>query len=96
MTSTPTATPVPPETVVMFPDPNLEAAIREALGKRPGEEIVAGELTELTTLNVTSTLGRVDLTGIEHVVNLTLLYLSGGLPPRMQIDDLSPLPPSLI
>ena len=52
-THTPTATPTPtpaPDEPVTFPDKNLEAAIRDALGKAPGEEITAAELAQLTIL----------------------------------------------
>lgn len=78
-------TPVPPETVITFPDENLEAAIRGALGKAPGEEIRAGELAELTEL--AAGFERIaDLTGIEHLSNLNLLDLGSN-----QISDISPL-----
>jgi len=39
-----------PETVV-FPDENMEAAIRDALGKPAGEAITPAELTGLTELD---------------------------------------------
>ena len=82
----PTPTPtVPAATIVTFPDKNLEAAIRDALGKPPGEEIRAGELAELTELDATER-HIADLTGIEHLSNLTVLGLSSN-----QISDISPL-----
>ena len=91
-TPTPTLTPspapspaVPAVTIVTFPDENLEAAIREALGKPAGEKITAGELAELTELTARE-LGIVDLSGIEHLSNLTQLDIS-----QNQISDLAPL-----
>ncbi len=67
---------------VTFPDPNLEAAIREALNKQEGaitEEDLAG-LTELDA----SERGIIDLTGIEYCINLEWLDLRGN-----QITDIS-------
>ncbi|GAI41344.1 unnamed protein product, partial [marine sediment metagenome] len=58
-----------PETVT-FPDENLEAAIRDALGKPVGEEITAAELAKLTTLKAESS-GIIDLSGLEYCTNLT-------------------------
>ena len=71
--------------VVTFPDKNLEAALRDALGKPAGEEITETELATITLLGA----GRkniTDLSGLEYCVNLTLLILSGN-----QISDLTPL-----
>ena len=67
---------------VNFPDPNLEAAIREAINKPEGpitDEDLAG-LTELDASNR----GISDLTGIEHCINLQWLDLRGN-----QITDIS-------
>ena len=83
LTATPTLPPTP--TTVSFPDPGLDAVIREALGKLPGEEITAAELVGLTELEATDR-AIADLTGIEYCVNLTILYLSWN-----QISDISPL-----
>ncbi len=73
-----------PETVT-FPDENLEAAIRDALGKPVGEEITAAELANLTSLSVNSK-AITDLTGLENFVNLKELTLSNN-----NISDISPL-----
>ena len=72
------------ETPVIFPDPNLEAAIRQRINKSEGP-IYTNDLEGLLILVA---LGRdiSDLTGLEYCVNLKQLYL--------QIDpicDLSPL-----
>jgi large repetitive protein len=69
---------------VTFPDPNLEAAIREAIGKPTGP-IYEAELAGLTALSATR-LSIVDLTGLEHCISLTSLDLS-----RNRIGDISPL-----
>ena len=75
----------PAVTTVTFPDENLAAAIRGALGKPPGEEITTAELAELTELEAGER-GIADLTGIEHLTNLSKLVLW-----RNQISDISPL-----
>lgn len=59
---------------VTLPDPNLEAAIREAIGKPTGD-IYQSDLKELTTLDA----GRSnisDLAGLQYCVNLQRLYLA--------------------
>ncbi len=68
-------------------DPNLRAAIAEALGKNNTAivSITAEEMTTLTTLRA-SNRGIKDLTGIEHAINLENLWISGN-----PITDLSPL-----
>ena len=72
-----------PESI--FPDGNLEAAIRDALGKPAGEEITAAELLNLTTLWALFS-DITDLTGLEYCTNLTELNIYGN-----QISDISPL-----
>ena len=72
-----------PKTI--FPDGNLEAAIRDALGKPVGEEIMTAELTNLTTLSVPFS-DITNLSGLEYCTNLTELTLHGN-----QISDISPL-----
>ena len=77
---------------VHIPDPNLEAAIRQALGK-PEEDITTADMESLTELiadwswaeesNATS-----DLTGLERAINLTVLELDLG---NNEVSDLSPL-----
>ena len=49
-TAAPTAapTPVPPDTIIYLPDPTLETAIRQALGKSTTGELTAGETDEGT------------------------------------------------
>jgi len=76
-----------PKTVGLFPDENLEAAIRDALGKPPGEEITAAELAKLTTLKAESS-GISDLSGLEYCTNLTELSLWEN-----EISDISSLAP---
>ena len=70
-------------TIVTFPDERLEAVIKRALDKPPGEEIRAGELAQLTELDAGGR-GIADLTGIEHLSSLTRLDLVGN-----QISDIS-------
>jgi len=73
-----------PETVV-FPDENLEKAIRDALEKPDGEAITPAELAGLTELTATRK-DIADLSGIEYCTNLVVLSLEGN-----QISDISPL-----
>jgi len=70
---------------VTFADENLEAAIRDALGKRSGEAITSTGLAKLWWLDA-SKRGITNLSGIEYCSSLTGLYLSSN-----QISDLSPL-----
>ena len=70
--------------VVTFPDANLEAAIRDAVGQPTGD-IYDDNLTSLITLDA-SGLGIVDLTGLEYCTNLTYLNLYSN-----QTDNLTPL-----
>jgi len=80
----PTPTPTGPETVT-FSDKNLEAAIRDTLGKPPGEEIITTELVRLITLEDKST-GIANISGLQYCINLTYLVLDDN-----QIGDISPL-----
>lgn len=70
--------------ITHFVDPNLEAAVRDALDKPEGD-IYTWELELLTSLNAS---GReiVDLTGIEDCTNLLSLVLSYN-----SITDITPL-----
>jgi internalin A len=70
--------------VVDFPDPNLEAAVREALNKASGP-IYASELAGLVSLSA-SDRGIQDLSGLEYCTNLSGLSLWGN-----QISNISPL-----
>jgi hypothetical protein len=70
--------------VVGFPDPNLEAAIREAIGKSEGD-IMASNLQILIDLSLFNR-NISDISGLEYLVNLDNLWLDNN-----QISDLSPL-----
>ena len=70
--------------VVHFPDPNLEAAVREALNKPTGD-ITTEDMATLTSLDAKGR-GIVDLSGLEYAVNLHKLILVDN-----QISDISPL-----
>jgi len=96
-TPTPTSTPTPTPTstpgvgpqaemdeVVNFPDPNLEAVIRKAIGKPTGD-IYESDLAGLTRL-VALDRDIIDLTGLECCTSLTTLLL-----PKNQISDIAPL-----
>ncbi len=74
----------PPHTITYFADPNLEAAVRDAIGKPQGD-IYTSDLEILEALNAS---GREieELTGIEDCINLTNLVLSYN-----NITDISPL-----
>jgi Leucine-rich repeat (LRR) protein len=72
------------EQAVTFPDPNLAAAIREAIGKPTGD-IYPSDLHGLTSLDAPER-GIMDLTGLEHCTGLTELDLFVN-----QISDISPL-----
>ncbi len=80
-----TMPPAPTTELGEFPDENLEAAIRDALGKPAGEPITPAELAGLTELR-SSGLGITHLSGIEYCINLTTLTLDNN-----QISDISPL-----
>jgi hypothetical protein len=69
---------------VTFADPNLEAAIREAIGKATGF-ICRSDLEGLTSLSA-SQKNIADLTGLEHCADLTELDLRGN-----EISDINPL-----
>ena len=71
--------------VVEIPDPNLRAAIREALGVPRGAPITQDDMNRLTHLDVLGQ-GIVDLSGLEHATNLTRLTI-----PENPIVNLSPL-----
>lgn len=70
--------------VVTFPDPNLEATIREAIGKPTGD-ISQSDLQWLTGLEARDR-GIVSLAGLEYCTSLMSLELSDN-----QIGDVSPL-----
>ena len=72
---------------VYIPDPNLRAAIAEALRKE-GTDTVPITLEKMTTLTTLRASNRdiKDLTGIEHAINLEELWISEN-----PVSDLSPL-----
>ena len=75
---------------VNIPDPNLRAAIEQALGKASGAAITTADMATLTRLGSSGvSIGSniSDLTGLEHATNLTSLGLRGG----SRISNLSPL-----
>ena len=74
-----------PEPTVDIPDPNLRAAIEDALGVAPGDPITVDEMASVPRLNVYDA-GISDLTGLEFATNLTELFLWNN-----NITDLSPL-----
>jgi Leucine-rich repeat (LRR) protein len=69
---------------IIFPDPNLEAAIREAIGKPEGP-IYPSDLEGLTYLDANER-NIADLTGLEYCTDLIELRLQYN-----QISDISPL-----
>lgn len=71
-----TATVTVSAAIVDFPDPGLEAAIREAIAKPTGD-IHDTDLLNLTYFNAYDC-NIVDLEGIQHCVNLTNLLLSNN------------------
>ena len=81
--------------VVSIPDPNLRAAIENALGKAPGTTITATEMATLTRLEAKNA-NISDLTGLQAATNLTSLDLG---PEKVAnewrnsnaVTDLSPL-----
>jgi len=70
--------------LVAFPDANLEAAIRDTIGKASGD-IYESDLCSLRSLNAPD-MGISDLSGLEYCVNLNNLYLGNN-----QIKDISAL-----
>src|SRR5438046_2451717 len=72
------------QTDITFPDPNLEVAVRVAIGKTTGQ-LTSTDVEALTSL--TACHGSItNLTGLEWAANLSGLSLSGN-----SITDLSPL-----
>lgn len=70
--------------IVTFPDPNLETAIREAIGK-PAGDIYQSDLVGLTVLDAS---GRniANVTGLDYCTNLLSLHLANN-----EIGNISPL-----
>jgi len=69
---------------VVFPDQNLESAIRNAI-RKPEGTIYSVDLVELNKLYATNK-GIKDVTGLEYCINLQYLDLNSN-----QITDISPL-----
>ncbi len=74
-----------PGTIVQIPDPNLHAAIAEALGKSPNAPITVEEMEGLDRLDAKNRSIQ-DLTGIQLATRLRWLNFRGN-----QISDLSPI-----
>ena len=70
---------------VHFPDPNLRAAIAEALGKAPRSTITVAEMATLKRLHANGMEIR-DLTGLGFATNLESLEIKNNL-----ISELSPI-----
>ena len=70
--------PEPSSNAVNIPDPNLRAAIEEALGKAKDATITEADMATLTTLSISHhSSGPIsDLTGLEYAINLTHLFLA--------------------
>ena len=90
----PTSVVVPPvvtppeqklEVVVRIPDPNLRAAIAEALGKGPNAPITVAAMETLRKFEARHN-GINDLTGLQFATNLSKIDLKDN-----KISDLSPL-----
>ena len=75
--------------VPMVADPALRAAIREALGKQPGEAVSTGELAGLAVLGARNR-GIRDLAGLEAATGLKELDL--GFNPLADLRPLAALP----
>ena len=71
--------------VVDIPDPNLRAAIADALGIPRGSPITQEDMNRLTDLDVRDQ-GIAILTGLQSATNLTFLQLQSN-----RIEDISPL-----
>jgi len=74
-----------PGAVVDIPDPNLHAAIAEALGKRPNAPITVQEIERLEILEARNR-DIQDLTGLQFATNLNELFLNNN-----QVSALSPI-----
>jgi len=75
----------------LLPDPALERAVREAIGK-PSERLAPSDLVGLTTLDA-SGLGITDIEGLQYGVDLTTLLLGSNIESgtRNRIQDIAPL-----
>ena len=82
-----------PGAVVHIPDPNLRAAIAEALGKSSNAPITVEEMERLGELGNFDTPDRgiQDLTGLQYATNLERLVLGRSDSRGNQVSDLSRL-----
>lgn len=76
--------PQPDQIMITFPDPNLEARIRERIN-RPSGNIYDTQVADITSFHASSC-SISDLSGMEHFHSLEYLYFSYN-----QISDLNPL-----
>ena len=74
-----------PGATVHIPDPNLRAAIAEALGKSPNAPITAEEMATLIHFEAAKA-DIQDLTGLQYAIHLETLKINGN-----PVSDLSPL-----
>ncbi len=79
-----TNTPTPGCTPVIFPDPNLEAEIRNEIGKPTGD-ICQSNCESIIVLDAYGS-GIINLTGLEYCINLTNLYIDSN-----DLSDISAL-----
>ena len=82
---------LPPPQLVLIPDPNLAAAIRQKIG----DSITTHTLLDLTQLDVPNS-GITDIAGLEHAHSLTYLRLGGqgtaqGIANNNRVSNFSPL-----
>jgi len=82
----------PAPVIVVFPDSNLDAVIREAIGKPKGA-IYTTDLEGLVILNA-SRKGIVDLTGIKHCTDLRSVNLNWNL--ISNLTSLAELPGGIV
>ena len=81
---------------VALPDPNLRAAVENALSKMPGQPIAPADMASLTRLEAPNA-NISDLTGLQHATNLKELFLHDtyvegvGWINSNSVSDLSPL-----
>ena len=80
-----------PGAVVHIPDPNLRAAIAEALGKSPTAPITVEDMERLRKVDARKDRGIKDLTGLQYATNLVELYLGWYSGEGNQVKDLSPV-----
>ena len=79
-----------PGAVVHVPDPNLRAAIAEALGKSPNAPITVEDMKRLKDFSPWDR-GIQDLTGLQFATNLNRLALGWWGGRKNQVSDLSPI-----